>query len=157
MYIRDGMKNSITLVYSLFTIAVLVFTFSLIRNMGYSHMIELRLLNALFMTVGIAMGINMVKRSFPKKFNYTEGLKVGFSITLLSVSVYSVFVYMVAILDDSFLLKIVENESSLRFLNPELLSIFNLVEGASLGLVLTIGIMQFQRGSFLRRIFDRIA
>lgn len=157
MYIRIAMKNSITLVYSLFTIAVLVFTFSLIRNMGYSHMIELRLLNAVFMTFGIAMGINMVKKSFPKKFNYTQGLKVGFSISLLSVSVYSVFVYMVAILDDSFLLKIVEYQSSLRFLNPELLSLFNLLEGSFLGLLLTIGIMQFQQGSFLRRILDRIA
>lgn len=150
------MKSTIPLFFGLFTLSLLVFGFSVMRNLGYGHVLELRWFNALFLAVGIGMGIQMVKRSFPAKFNYMEGLKVGLSISLLAISAFASFVYLVALVDEGFMLKIVETQSTFRYLNPELLSLINLVEGSVLGLILTIIIMQFQQGSYVRRILNRI-
>ena len=69
------MKSTIPLFFGLFTLSLLVFGFSVMRNLGYGHVLELRWFNILFLAVGIGMGIQMVKRSFPSKFNYMEGLK----------------------------------------------------------------------------------
>lgn len=151
------MKSAIPVFFGLLTLSLLVFGFSVMHNLGYGHLIELRWFNAVFLTTGIAMGIQMVKRTFPKKFNYMEGLKVGLSISFLAIAAFTSFVYLVALVDESFMLKIVKTQTGLRFLNPELLSLIHLLEGSILGLVLTIAIMQFQRGSYVRRVLDKIA
>jgi len=148
------MKSTIPLFF--WSVHAKPFGFSVMRNLGYGHVLELRWFNILFLAVGIGMGIQMVKRSFPSKFNYMEGLKVGLSISLLAISAFASFVYLVALVDEGFMLKIIETQSTFRYLNPELLSLINLVEGSVLGLILTIIIMQFQQGSYVRRILNRI-
>ncbi len=85
-----------------------------------------------------------------------EGLRVGLSISLLAISAFASFVYLVALVDKGFMLKIMESQTSFQFSNPEKLSLLQLVEVSLLGLILTILIMQFQQGSYVRRIFDRI-
>ncbi len=151
------MKSPFALFFGLITLVSLIFSFSLIRDLGYSHITELRAFNLLFLGFGIGMGIHMFKQSFPKKFTYMQGLKLGLTITLIAVSVFALYVYLVAMVDETMVTMFVHVNSNFSLMNPATLSFQYLLEGSFAGLILTIGLLQFHNGSFIKERLKKLS
>lgn len=90
--------------YGLLTALGLVVYFLLMKVFGLSHIIELRFLNAIILTLGIVISIRNFKKMKNGNIGYFQGLGIAFLTALVATVLFATFMLVyVKAFDDSLL------------------------------------------------------
>jgi hypothetical protein len=80
--------------YGLFTALGLVVYFLLMKLLGLSHIVELRFLNALILTLGIVFAIKNFKKMKNGNIGYFQGLGTAFLTALVATTLFASFMLL---------------------------------------------------------------
>ena len=83
--------EKIGLKYGLLTAAGLIGYFFIMKMIGLSHIVELRFLNAVILTIGIVMALRGFKQVKKEHFGYLSGLGLAFITSLVATIIFSAF------------------------------------------------------------------
>ncbi len=98
--------EKIGLKYGLFTAIGLIAYFLLMTLIGMAHIVELRFLNALIMTVGIIVALRAHRRSKRGDIGYLSGLGTAFLTSLVATLLFATFMLVYIKTFDENLLKV---------------------------------------------------
>ena len=136
--------ESSSLKIGLLTSAALIGYFLLMKAVGLAHIIELRLLNFVFLGIGITYGIYQLKKSLSHEDFYLKGLGHGFMIVLFALVPFAIFmtVYL-QFIDPQLMAQIRESVAIREYINWMAILFVILLEGLASGAILTFAAMQY--------------
>ena len=90
--------------YGLLTALGLVLYFLLMKLLGFVHIVELRFLNAVILTIGIVFALRAYKKLKQGNIGYLQGLGTAYLTALVATAVFAVFMLVyIKGFDDSLL------------------------------------------------------
>ncbi|MBJ6117980.1 DUF4199 domain-containing protein [Pontibacter sp. BT310] len=96
--------EKIALKYGLLTAIGLIGYFFVMKAIGLSHIVELRFLNSVILTIGIVMTLRGLKRAKKEHFGYLSGLGAAFLTSVVATIIFSAFMLIyIKTFDDSLL------------------------------------------------------
>lgn len=136
--------ESSSLKIGLITSAALIGYFLLMKAIGLAHIIELRLLNFVFLGIGITYGIYQLKKSLSHEDFYLKGLGHGFMIVLFALVPFAIFMTIyLQFLDPQLMAQIRESVAISEYINWMAILFVLLLEGLASGAILTFAAMQY--------------
>ncbi len=145
-------RNPIVFLFGIISLVGSIFSFSIVHNLGYSHLFELRMLNVVFLLIGIVSALNFSLRSrSADRSSYRKALMTGIQISIFTASLFAAYLYMASNVDESLNQMIAERTGALLGMGPIGLSLSTFLEALFSGVIITIVYLQFQKGSFIRR------
>lgn len=128
--------------YGLRIAAGLIGFFLIMKLVGLSHIVELRLLNLLILTGGVYMALKRF-RATHDELNYFRGLITGVTTAAIGSMVFAFFLFLYMQLDKSMMQSIIENEPMGRYMNPYIASFIVALEGVFSGILVTFILMNY--------------
>jgi hypothetical protein len=129
--------------YGLRIAAGLILYFFLMKFIGLGHNAELRLVNLVFLTVGIWAALRKFKDTHTDRLNYFRGLIMGVATGAVASLVFGLFLFVYMQLDQSFMDSIRANEPMGRYLNPYMAAFIVVLEGFFSGLLMTFVLLNW--------------
>jgi hypothetical protein len=129
--------------YGLRIAAGLIIFFVTMNLVGLGHLIELRLMNLVILTVGIYMALKKFKMTHTDHLNYFRGLIMGVAAGGIGSLVFGVFLFFYMKIDADLMQSIIENEPMGRYLNPYMVSFIVVLEGFFSGLLVTFVLLNW--------------
>lgn len=136
--------ESVGLKIGLITSLALVAYFFLMKVLGLSHIIELRIFNFLILCTGICYGINKLKKELHEDDFYLKGLAEGILISVVSLLPFATFISFYLEYFDVALMDHIKSSVAMgEYING--LTIFFVIgmEGLASGAVITFCAMQY--------------
>jgi hypothetical protein len=136
--------ESVGLKIGLLTSLALLGYFFIMKALGLSHIIELRIFNFLILGLGICYGIHKLKNELHEENFYLKGLMEGLLITVVALLPFAVFISFYLEYFDVELLKHIKSSlASGEYING--FSIFFVIgmEGMASGAIITYCAMQY--------------
>lgn len=94
--------EKISIKYGLFTALSLILYFLLMKLLGLVHIVELRFLNGLILTVGIVIAIRALKKVKEGNIGYFQGLGTAFLTASIATVLFAAFMLIyIKAFDDS--------------------------------------------------------
>jgi hypothetical protein len=124
-------------IYGTFITLGLVAYFFLMRLLGGLHLIELRLLNIVILTVGIYFAIKQYRRTHQEQINYFKALTIGISSSFIGVSTFVLLLYFYLIFNEDFMEVLRKREPMGVHLDPYIATFAVWVEGTFSGMIAT--------------------
>lgn len=135
--------NRIPESYGLRIAAGLIGFFLIMKLVGLSHHVELRLLNLFILVGGVYMALKKFKQSHSDRLNYFRGLVTGVATAAVGSLVFALFLFLYMQSDTSLMQSIVDNEPMGRYLNPYIASFIVALEGVFSGLLVTFILINY--------------
>jgi hypothetical protein len=143
---RKNVIENIGIRYGLLSAAGFIAFFLLMRAVGLAQVLELRAFNFFILVTGIAFAIQKLRREENGSVPYLEGLVCGALTVLVSVVVFSVFIFAyLQFISPEFMAYIQQHGMFGRFLNPVMAAVSIFIEGTFSGLIVSFGIMQYMK------------
>jgi hypothetical protein len=121
----------------------LIAYFILMKLIGLSHHVELRLLNLFIQTVGVYYAIKAFKAAHGGGINYFRALVTGVVAATIGSGIFAIFLFTYMQLDSSMMDSIVKNEPMGHYLNAWIASFIVALEGGFSGLLVTFVIINY--------------
>ena len=86
--------ENVAIKYGLLTSVGLITFFLVAKLLGIVYFLELRILNLLFVMIGIFLAIRYYKKNNSNMLTYFQGLGIGMLTTLLAVAVFAIFLVL---------------------------------------------------------------
>lgn len=135
--------NRIPESYGLRIAAGLIGFFLIMKLVGLSHHVELRLLNLFILSGGVFVALKKFKQSHHDRLNYFRGLITGVATAAVGSVCFAFFLFLYMSLDSSMMQSIIENEPMGRYMNPYIASFIVLLEGVFSGLLVTFVLINY--------------
>ncbi|MCB0488519.1 MAG: DUF4199 domain-containing protein [Cyclobacteriaceae bacterium] len=135
--------NRIPESYGLRIAAGLIGFFLIMKLVGLSHHVELRLLNLFILVGGVYMALKKFKQSHSDRLNYFRGLVTGVATASVGSLVFALFLFLYMQSDSSLMQSIIENEPMGRYMNPYIASFIVALEGVFSGLLVTFILINY--------------
>lgn len=135
--------NRIPESYGLRIAAGLIGFFLIMKLVGLSHIVELRLLNLFILTGGVYMALKRFKHTHEDRLNYFRGLVTGVATAAVGSLVFALFLFLYMKLDTSMMQFIIENEPMGRYMNPYIAAFIVALEGVFSGLLVTFILINY--------------
>lgn len=135
--------NRIPQSYGLRIAIGLIAYFLVMHLLGYSHRVELRLLNLLILVAGVYLALKKFRESHEAHLNYFRALVTGVATAAIGSSIFAAFLFVYMSLDTDLMNSIVQNEPMGRYLNPYIASFIVALEGVFSGLLVTFVLINF--------------
>ncbi|HCM76703.1 MAG TPA: hypothetical protein DIS90_09995 [Cytophagales bacterium] len=135
--------NRIPESYGLRIAAGLIGFFLIMKLVGLSHVVELRLLNLFILAGGVYMALKRFKESHQDRLNYFRGLITGVATAAVGSLVFAFFMFLYMKLDTSMMQFIIENEPMGRYMNPYIAAFIVALEGVFSGLLVTFILINY--------------
>jgi len=135
--------NRIPESYGLRIAAGLIGFFLIMKLIGLSHVVELRLLNLFILTGGVYMALKRFKHTHEDRLNYFRGLVTGVATAAVGSLVFALFLFLYMKLDTSMMQFIIENEPMGRYMNPYIAAFIVALEGVFSGLLVTFILINY--------------
>lgn len=134
--------NRIPESYGLRIAAGLTGFFLIMKVVGLSHVVELRLLNLFILSGGVYMALKRFKETHDE-LNYFRGLITGVTTAAIGSLVFAFFLFLYMKLDTNMMQFIIENEPMGRYMNPYIASFIVALEGVFSGILVTFILMNY--------------
>jgi hypothetical protein len=121
----------------------LILYFLLMKIIGLSHHVELRLLNLVIMTYGVYAALKKFKQVHEDRLNYFRGLIMGVATAGLGSLIFGLFLFVYMKSDVAMMQSIVDNEPMGRYLNAYIASFIVVLEGFFSGLLVTFVLLNW--------------
>ena len=121
----------------------LIAYFVVMNLLGYSHRVELRLLNLLILVAGVYLALKKFRETHEERLNYFRALATGVSTAAVGSSIFAVFLFVYMSLDTTLMNSIVQNEPMGRYLNPYMAACVVALEGCFSGLLVRFVLINF--------------
>src|SRR5688500_781293 len=105
-------------IYGLRIAIGLIVYFLVMHFLGYSHRVELRLLNLLILVAGVYLALKKFKETHDSHIHYFRALVTGVATAAIGSFIFASFLFVYMSVDDSLMQSIIENEPMGRYLNP---------------------------------------
>jgi len=135
--------NRIPESYGLRIAAGLIGFFLIMKLVGLSHHVELRLLNLFIISGGVYMALKKFKQSHSDRLNYFRGLITGVATAAIGTLVFALFLFGYMQLDSEMMQFIIENEPMGRYMNPYIASFIVALEGVFSGILVTFVLINY--------------
>lgn len=129
--------------YGLRIAAGLILYFVAMKAAGFSHVVELRLLNLFILVAGVYYALKKFKSSHEDHLNYFRALITGVATAAVGSLIFSVFLFIYLQADADLMRHIVETEPMGRYLNPYMVSFVVALEGVFSGLLVTFILINY--------------
>lgn len=129
--------------YGIRIAASLILYFLVMKFLGLSHHVELRLMNLLILTVGVYLALKKFKNTHSDNLNYFRGLIMGVATAGIGSLIFGLFLFVYMKADNDMMQSIIENEPMGRYLNPYIASFIVVLEGFFSGLLVTFVILNW--------------
>jgi hypothetical protein len=123
--------------------AGLIVYFMLMKLLGLSHHVELRLLNIFIQVGGIYYALKKFKETHGAHINYFRALIVGVSTGAIGSVIFAVFLFAYMKLDANMMQSIIDNEPMGRYLNAYMASFIVALEGVFSSLLVTFVLINY--------------
>ena len=121
----------------------LIVYFVVMHLLGFSHVVELRLLNLLILVAGVYLALKKFKETHDAQLHYFRALATGVATAAVGSIIFAVFLFFYMTLDQSLMDSIVQNEPMGRYLNPYISSFIVALEGVFSGLLVTFILINY--------------
>jgi hypothetical protein len=121
----------------------LIAYFLLMKVVGLSHHVELRLVNLIILSLGVYLALKKFKNEHADHLNYFRGLIMGVATAGIGSLGFGLFLFIYMQLDGSMMASIVENEPMGRYLNPYMSAFIVVLEGFFSGLLVTFVLLNW--------------
>ena len=121
----------------------LIAYFILMKLIGYSEVVELRLVNLAILGVGVFFALRAFKTSHQGSLNYFRALATGVSASSIGSGIFALFLFAYMKVDPSFMQHIIDHEPMGRYLNPYISAFIVALEGGFSGLFVTFVIINY--------------
>lgn len=121
----------------------LIVYFVVMHLSGFSHHVELRLLNLLILVTGVYLALRKFKNSHSDHLNYFRALITGVATAAIGSVIFAAFFFAYMKLDSSLMESIIQNEPMGRYLNPYIAAFIVALEGLFSGLLVTFILINF--------------
>lgn len=135
--------NRIPESYGIRIAAGLIAFFLLMKLIGLSHHVELRLLNLFIQIAGVYFALKQFKKTHEDRLNYFRGLVTGVATAAVGSILFALFLFAYMQLDSDMMQSIIENEPMGRYLNPYIASFIVALEGVFSGFLVTFLLMNY--------------
>ena len=135
--------NRIPQSYGLRIAVGLIVYFLIMHFIGYSHRVELRLLNLLILVTGVYLALKKFKETHDSQLHYFRALVTGVATAAIGSFIFAIFLFVYMSVDDSLMQSIIENEPMGRYLNPYMASFIVALEGVFSGLLVTFILINY--------------
>ena len=124
--------------HGVFVAVGLIVFFFVMRILDLLYVVELRAMNIFIMATGIVMAVKTLKRIYPERYTYFQGMGTGILTGIIGSVLFALFVFFyVSFLDKGLMQSIIENEPMGRFMNPYIVSVIIAVEGIASALLIS--------------------
>ncbi len=127
--------------YGIKIAGALIAFFTVMRLLDFHHHVELRLVNLVFLTLGIYYALKKFKSSHEDHLNYFRGLITGVATGAIGSVLFAAFMFLYMQLDKDLMQSIVDNEPMGHYLNPYIASFIVALEGVFSGMMVTFLLM----------------
>ena len=121
----------------------LIAYFLLMKVVGLSHHVELRLVNLVILSLGVYLALKKFKNEHADHLNYFRGLIMGVATAGIGSLGFGLFLFIYMQLDGSMMESIVKNEPMGRYLNPYMSAFIVVLEGFFSGLLVTFVLLNW--------------
>ncbi len=128
--------------YGLRIAAGLTGFFLIMKLVGLSHIVELRLLNLIILSGGVYAALSRFQKTHDE-LNYFRGLITGVTTAAIGSLVFAFFLFLYMKLDTDMMQFIIENEPMGRYMNPYIASFIVALEGVFSGILVTFVLMNY--------------
>lgn len=135
--------NRIPQSYGLRIAIGLIAYFVVMHLIGYSHQVELRLLNLLILVTGVYLALKKFRETHEYRLHYFRALVTGVSTAAIGSFIFAAFLFVYMTADDSLMQSIIKNEPMGRYMNPYIASCIVALEGVFSGLLVTFILINF--------------
>ncbi len=146
--------NRIPESYGLRIAAGLIAYFLVMKIIGRSHNVELRLVNVIILVVGVYMALIKFRNTHHDKMNYFRALVTGVSTGAIASIVFALFLFIWMKVDVGMMQSIVDNEPMGRYLNPYIASFIVALEGVFSGLLVTFIVINYVHTDDVSKVID---
>lgn len=129
--------------YGIRIAAGLTLYFLIMKMVGLSHHVELRLVNLVILAVGVHAALRKFKTSHADNLNYFRGLITGVATAGIGSVLFGVFLFIYMKADPSLMQSIIENEPMGRYLNAYMTAFIVALEGFFSGLLVTFVLLNW--------------
>jgi hypothetical protein len=130
--------------YGLLVAGALTVYFLIMKFAGFLHVVELRMLNLVFLVAGIYFALKKFKETHGHHINYFRALAVGVATgAIASVGFAAFFWVYVSFLDTELMEFIIATEPMGRYLNPYISAFIVALEGVFSGLLVTFILINY--------------
>jgi hypothetical protein len=142
MTILNNPKN-IPQSYGLLIAAGLIAYFLVMKVAGFSHHVELRLLNLFILIGGVYFALKKFKSMHEEHLNYFRALITGVATSAIASIVFAAFLFLYLQIDTELMQSVVTNEPMGRYLNPYIVAFVVALEGVFSGLLVTFILINY--------------
>jgi len=121
----------------------LIAYFLLMKVIGLSHHVELRLMNLVILSLGVYLALKKFKNEHADHLNYFRGLIMGVATAGIGSLIFGLFLFVYMQLDGDMMASVVKNEPMGRFLNPYMSAFIVALEGFFSGLLVTFVLLNW--------------
>lgn len=129
--------------YGIRIAAALAIYFLIMKMIGLSHHVELRLINLLILTVGVYAALRKFKETHADNLNYFRGLITGVATAGIGSMLFGIFLFVYMKADTSLMQSIIDNEPMGRYLNAYMTAFIVVLEGFFSGLLVTFVLLNW--------------
>lgn len=129
--------------YGLRIAAGLIGYFLLMKAIGLSHHVELRLINVVILVGGVYFALKKFKQTHEDHLNYFRALITGVATGAIASVIFALFLFIWMKVDANMMRSIVENEPMGHYLNPYIASFIVALEGVFSGLLVTFILINY--------------
>jgi glucose uptake protein GlcU len=121
----------------------LIAYFLVMKVIGLSHHVELRLLNLVILVAGVYYALKKFKETHGKHINYFRALATGIATAAIGSLGFALFMFLFMKLDASMMQSIIDNEPMGRYLNAYMAAFIVALEGVFSGLLVTFVLINY--------------
>ncbi len=121
----------------------LIAFFLLMKVIGLSNHVELRMINLLILAGGIYFALKKFKQTHHDHLNYFRALVTGVGAGAVGTLVFSIFLFLFMIFDPSMMADIKANSEMGRYLNPYIAAFVVAFEGFFSGFLVTFILINY--------------
>ena len=129
--------------YGLRIAAGLIIYFLIMKLIGLSSHVELRLVNLLILLAGIYFSLKKFKQTHEDHLNYFRALITGVATGTIGSTIFSLFLFIWMKTDAAMMQHIMENDPMGRYLNPYIAAFIVSLEGMFSSLLVTFILINF--------------
>src|SRR5580698_5834226 len=121
----------------------LILYFLLMKLLGLSHHVELRLLNLLIQVAGVYYALKRFKATHGAHINYFRALITGVATAAIGSILFALFLFAYMKIDVAMMQSIIDNEPMGRYLNAYMAAFIVALEGVFSGMLVTFVLINY--------------
>ncbi|HEY8934862.1 MAG TPA: DUF4199 domain-containing protein [Cyclobacteriaceae bacterium] len=129
--------------YGLRIAAGLIVYFLIMKVAGFSHVVELRLVNIVILIAGVYLALKKFKQTHEEHLNYFRALITGFTTGAIGSLVFALFLFIWMQIDVGMMEHIKATDPMGRYLNPYISAFIVALEGVFSGLLVTFILLNY--------------